>query len=93
MGLAWRGISVASLIGAYLSTTQYPSNWVILWFLTNFVAAWIAQFFCWVVWRVVLWPKFFSPLIGLPEPSGNSFFNGQWKRIRAEPSGTPMVDW
>lgn len=93
MGLAWRGITGASLIAAYLISTQYPSTSRLTWFLVNFLAALTAQFLCWAAWRVVFWPKFFSPLIGLPEPKGNSFFNGQWHRIRKQPSGTPMVEW
>ncbi|RKU40112.1 hypothetical protein DL546_000981 [Coniochaeta pulveracea] len=93
MALPWRTFSAVSLITAYFVTAGYPSQWRILWFVTNFLAGWAVQLFGFVIWRVVLWPKLFSPLIGLPEPSGNSFFNGQWKIISEKTSGVPMMEW
>lgn len=62
-------------------------------FIGIFVGAWLAQFLVWLVAKVILYPKLFSPLIGLPEPKNPSWFMGQWSRIRAEPSGAPMRDW
>lgn len=83
---------MASLGYAYLFTSR-TSNWVALLFAGNFVAAWAVQLFIYAIWMVVLWPKLFSPLRGLPEPQNNSFFMGQFSRIYAEATGAPMLDW
>ncbi|KAI9640865.1 hypothetical protein NHQ30_010706 [Ciborinia camelliae] len=40
-----------------------------------------------------LYPFYFSPLRHLPSPKGGSWWNGQWNRISAEPTGEPMLDW
>jgi hypothetical protein len=93
MAPPWRAFSAASLIGAYFISARYPSQWRILWFIANFATGWAVQLLGFLVWRVILWPKLFSPLIGLPEPSGNSFFNGQWKIINEQPTGIPMTEW
>jgi hypothetical protein len=68
-------------------------NWSKLYFTGLFFSAFFTQLFAWAVWAVLLYPKFFSPLIGLPEPPGNHWLMGQWKRISAEPSGAPAMDW
>ena len=44
-------------------------------------------------WSVIIYPKLFSPLRHLPQPSGGSFLNGQFWRIFAEPTGHPHSDW
>lgn len=46
-----------------------------------------------VIYRVVIYPRFFSPIRHLPEPPNGHFFMGQTKRILKEPSGYPMRDW
>ncbi|KAI9827286.1 MAG: hypothetical protein M1832_005424 [Thelocarpon impressellum] len=51
------------------------------------------QTFAWVVWAVILFPRFFSPLRHLPQPKNNSFFMGQFPRIAAEPNGSPMKEY
>ncbi|KAL3417262.1 cytochrome P450 [Phlyctema vagabunda] len=53
----------------------------------------VAQFLLWAVWRVFLWPNFFSPLRKLPSPSGGSRWNGQFARISSEATGQPHCDW
>jgi hypothetical protein len=62
-------------------------------FATGFLAAWTFQFWLWAFWAVVLYPHYFSPLRQLPSPTGGSFLNGQWKKISAQPSGVPMIEW
>lgn len=54
--------------------------------------------FCtqWIIYGfyiILIYPFFLSPLRGLPEPSGNSWFNGQWSTLMREPSGIPMQRW
>ncbi len=51
------------------------------------------QWLVYGIYAVIIYPRFLSPLRHLPEPSGNSFFNGQWAVLIKEPSGLPMRRW
>lgn len=46
-----------------------------------------------VTWTAVIYPKLFSPLRKLPQPSGGSFINGHFWKIFREPSGVPHREW
>ena len=59
----------------------------------TFFQLWFVQFWLWAIWRVILYPKFFSPLRHLPTVPGGSWWNGQFGRIQAEPTGAPMMEW
>jgi cytochrome P450 len=61
--------------------------------LGTFVQLYLLGFGVWVLWKVILYPKVFSPLRHLPGPKNVSWFNGQFGRIRKEPSGGPMLEW
>jgi hypothetical protein len=89
MGLLGRVVFATSVAYAYFFSPTRSTFGL----LGSFLTAWAIQIFCYVVWIVVLYPKFFSPLRHLPQPSGNSFFMGQFGRILAEPSGAPMLEW
>jgi hypothetical protein len=89
MGLRWHAVTAISLVYAYFLTSRRS----LLGFLGSFLAACVVQYFGYAVWAVILYPKFFSPLIGLPEPSGNAWFMGQWQRIKDERPGAPMLEW
>jgi len=95
MGLPYRSISgIAAATGFVLSsdsiaTPKLPR----IGFAAGFAVAWVLQFWLWALWAIILYPKLFSPLRHLPSPSGGSLYNGQWKRISAQPSGVPMIDW
>ncbi|KAI3332199.1 cytochrome P450 [Xylariaceae sp. AK1471] len=88
----WRRTVASSLAASYI-LVSYQSHWWKLHYTGTFFTAWFFQTLAWAVWVVILWPRFFSPLRSLPEPSGGSWFNGHFKRILAEPSGIPMRDW
>ncbi|KAF5878704.1 putative cytochrome p450 97b3 protein [Botrytis fragariae] len=62
-------------------------------YLGTFVLLYLLQFIGFAIWRVILYPYYFSPLRHLPSPKGGSWWNGQWKRISGEPTGQPMLDW
>lgn len=62
-------------------------------YLGTFVQLYLIQFIVFAVWRVILYPHYFSPLRHLPSPKGGSWWNGQWNRISGEPTGQPMLDW
>ncbi|TGO62202.1 hypothetical protein BCON_0021g00150 [Botryotinia convoluta] len=62
-------------------------------YLGTFVQLYLLQFIGFAIWRVILYPYYFSPLRHLPSPKGGSWWNGQWKRISGEPTGQPMLDW
>ncbi|RYO98550.1 hypothetical protein DL764_007057 [Monosporascus ibericus] len=90
--IPWRVISLISLASAYVSVSR-EREWSAWQLLSSFATTWTFQIVCWAVWAVILWPKYFSPLRDLPEPSGNSFLFGQFHRIRKEPSGIPHREW
>jgi hypothetical protein len=90
--MPWKTITLTSAATTYLSVLR-ESQWSRLQLTGAFAGIWLIQTFCWVVWAVMIYPHYFSPLIGLPEPDGNHWLLGQWKRIAAEPSGVPMMDW
>ncbi|KAK3945277.1 cytochrome P450 4V2 [Diplogelasinospora grovesii] len=93
MGLPYKSVSAIALGGAYLLSSRRVVIGPEIGFLAAFSTLWLFQFLCWVVWEVILYPNYFSPLIGLPEPTGNSLFMGQYARIAREPTGMPALDW
>ncbi|KAJ5963593.1 uncharacterized protein N7479_003469 [Penicillium vulpinum] len=46
-----------------------------------------------VCWKLYLWPLWFSPLRGLPEPAGGHRFKGHVKLVPNERSGMPLQEW
>ncbi|RYO91664.1 hypothetical protein DL762_002102 [Monosporascus cannonballus] len=90
--IPWRAISLISLASAYVFVSR-ERQWSAWQLLSTFATTWAFQVVCWAVWAVLLWPRYFSPLRDLPEPSGNSFLFGQFHRIRTEPSGVPHREW
>lgn len=85
--------AVRSAAAAFGFWTYSKNQWSTLFFAVYFITGIILQFVIWAFWTVILYPKFFSPLRGLPEPKNSSWFNGNWKKIRDEPSGAPMLEW
>ncbi|TLS26501.1 hypothetical protein PpBr36_05308 [Pyricularia pennisetigena] len=92
LGTKFRPITIIAVVVAYIITLR-QERWTILCFLQSFIGAWLAAFSCWALWATQLYPKLFSPLRHLPEPKGNSFWHGQFKKISDEPGGAPMVEW
>ncbi|KAI6354355.1 hypothetical protein MCOR25_008651 [Pyricularia grisea] len=92
LGSKFKPITIIAVVGAYILTLR-QEKWSILCFLQCFISTWLAAFSCWGLWATQLYPRFFSPLRHLPEPKGNSFWNGQFKKIRAEAAGAPMLEW
>ncbi|KAL2128934.1 hypothetical protein VTI74DRAFT_8458 [Chaetomium olivicolor] len=89
----YRLISAVSFGGAYLLSSGRIPQWPVVGFLPAFTALWSTQLLLWALWAVILYPKLFSPLRGLPEPTGNSMFMGQFGTIRRSPTGVPMMEW
>lgn len=44
-------------------------------------------------WRIIVYPRFFSPLRHLPRPGGGHWLWDQTMRILKEPTGSPLRDW
>ncbi|TGJ79124.1 hypothetical protein E0Z10_g9648 [Xylaria hypoxylon] len=88
----WRGILASSVVASYALVSSQP-HWWKLHFTSSFISAWLFQTFVYAVWKVILWPKFFSPLRSLPQAPGGSWWNGHFKKIMADPSGIPMREW
>lgn len=44
-------------------------------------------------WKIIVYPRFFSPLRHLPTPSDGSLWTGHTRQIMIEPTGTPHRNW
>lgn len=93
MDFPWRRLAATAAVGAALATFTLAGKWSLATFSKYYIYAWILSFIPLGLWEVILYPKVFSPLIGLPEPIGNSWWNGQWANIQALPNGAPMQQW
>jgi hypothetical protein len=62
-------------------------------YIGTFVQFWVLSFVSWCFWKIILFPKFFSPLRYLPQPTGGSWWNGHFGQISALPTGAPMIEW
>jgi hypothetical protein len=62
-------------------------------YLGTFSQLWVLGLILFAIWKVIVWPKFVSPLRHVPGPSGGSWWNGQFPTILAKPTGTPMIEW
>lgn len=93
MDFPFKPAAATSAVAAFAATTYLRPQWSTFTFAGYFVAGFTAYFVSWTFWTVILYPKFFSPLRGLPEPKNASWYNGNWKKIRDEPSGAPMLEW
>ncbi|KAI9796358.1 MAG: hypothetical protein M1833_006363 [Piccolia ochrophora] len=86
-------ISASSLLASIL-LLRYASTWALTpSYVWTAVQLYFAQYFAVAVWRIILYPKYFSPIRHLPQPPNNSFLMGQGGRIRREPAGVPAQDW
>ena len=110
MDLPWLRITLSSVVGSFCLVQFAPRFSLSESYLGTFSILTLVFSLFGALWRVVLWPKFFSPLRHLPHPTvrsltkiplfkvltqvkDGSFFNGQFKRIRDEPSGVPHQEW
>ncbi|KAI4164954.1 MAG: hypothetical protein LQ342_001587 [Letrouitia transgressa] len=81
-------VATSTFLVKYLPQLSLKSS-----FVATLLALFSFQLTIWFTWTALLYPKYFSPLRHLPEPKGNSFFNGQFDVIRKEPSGKPQQRW
>ncbi|OCK81417.1 cytochrome P450 [Lepidopterella palustris CBS 459.81] len=56
-------------------------------------AVFSTQIIVWLVWSCVIYPKLFSPLRNLPQPSGSSFFMGQFWRLMKKGGMELQCSW
>lgn len=93
MDFPWKGVAAASAVSSYIATSTLRTQWSAPTFAKYYVYSYMLGFFSWALWTVLLYPKIFSPLRHLPGPKNLSWYNGQWSKIRALPSGVPMLEW
>lgn len=93
MDFPWKRVTAVAAVTAYAATSFLKQEWSRSAFTTYFTVSWLLSFLCWGLWTVILYPKFFSPLIGLPEPKNPSWINGQYSKIREFATGVPMLEW
>ncbi|TVY37039.1 Cytochrome P450 monooxygenase [Lachnellula subtilissima] len=90
-----KAIAAVSAVACYILVNHQPQ--LLLFsrpsYLGTFSQLCTVGFMIFAVWRVILWPKFVSPLRHLPGPSGGSWWNGQFPDILARPTGVPMIEW
>ncbi|KAI9818872.1 MAG: hypothetical protein M1827_007693 [Pycnora praestabilis] len=89
----WNRFAVVSIAGSILSVQFIPQYTLTPSFFWTALQLYAFQVFIWAAWIVVFYPRFFSPLRHLPQPTGNNFFMGQFRRILLEPSGVPHMQW
>ncbi|TKX18450.1 cytochrome P450 monooxygenase-like protein 51 [Elsinoe australis] len=82
-----------STVGAYVITHFFPEQAIRQSFAWTAAAIFSGAFFGWIVWAVLIYPNFFSPLRHLPSPPNPTLFMGHSERIMKEPTGIPMRDW
>lgn len=93
MDFPYKPVAAISAVAAYGAATYLRPQWSTAVFATYFVCGFLANTFGWVFWKVILYPKVFSPLRGLPEPENASWYNGNWKQISEGATGKPMLTW
>lgn len=93
MDFPFKPAAAVSTVVAYGATTYLRPQWSAKVFAAYFVATFLAHVLGWAFWSIILYPKVFSPLIGLPEPKASSWYNGNWKEIQDQPTGKPMLEW
>ena len=93
MDFPLKRVTAAAAAIAYVATWALGQGWTPSAFFSRFAGSWVICFACWTVWAVILYPKCFSPLVGLPEPKNPSWLHGQYFKIREQPTGWPMLEW
>lgn len=93
MDFPWKTGAAASAVVAYTASSFFEAKWPILAFSGYFVFTFLLLFISHSFWLIILYPNFFSPLRGLPEPKNSSWYNGQFEKIKALPLGVPMEEW
>src|SRR5690554_1044179 len=92
MGVPWTAF-LASSGGVAVLIASLKAPWSTALALSILGKAYLVQVAGWVVYRLVVYPHFFSPLIGLPEPKGSHWLLGEFARIGRDPTGIPMREW
>ncbi|KAI5917073.1 cytochrome P450 4A12A [Camillea tinctor] len=95
----FRRITLSSTIIS-LALTHFSKRWSerIYFFDLNFYGClysiWVVHLFAWVIYRVVIRPKYISPLRHLPEPTADrSWWNGYAHRDFSGMNGAKVVQW
>ncbi|KAH6715842.1 cytochrome P450 monooxygenase-like protein [Leptodontidium sp. MPI-SDFR-AT-0119] len=87
--------TVFSAAGTYILISHLPYLLLSskLSYFGTFALLWTSQFVFWAIWRVILWPKCFSPLRKIPGPRSRSWWNGQFSTLHAKHYELPMAEW
>ncbi|KAI1001282.1 Cytochrome P450 monooxygenase [Podosphaera aphanis] len=92
-GFPLKPISALAAVSSYVYWKYLLGGSTATSLIASFIFAWITQVFFWIVWKVFLYPIYFSPLRHFPSPEGSSWWNGQYANIVAVPTGKPMLRW
>lgn len=93
--IPYRTLTGLSALSAYSLVTYLPGVLPSAQpgYLGTFAQLWTLGFTLFAFWQIIVYPKLLSPLRHLPGPKGGSWWNGQFFRILAEPTGAPMREW
>lgn len=80
-----------SAFTSYTATTYLKPQWSTPAFSAYFAASFALAFLSWAVWAVILYPKFFSPLRGLPGPKNVSL--RETGELQLLPKGIALMEW
>lgn len=80
-----------SAFTSYTATTYLKPQWSTPAFSAYFAASFALAFLGWAVWAVILYPKFFSPLRGLPGPKNVSL--RETGELQLLPKGIALMEW
>ncbi|KAJ6256194.1 Cytochrome P450 monooxygenase FUM15 [Drechslerella dactyloides] len=75
---------------SYLSAVSQNTN---IQFLVGAASLILLQSVAYGIYHWIIYPIYFSPLLGLPEPKAPSFWNGHGKEIVIARTGAPQKVW
>ncbi|KAG9248335.1 cytochrome P450 monooxygenase-like protein [Calycina marina] len=93
--IPFKALAVAPALSSYVLVQHRPDALLFSrpTYLGTFVQLYFLEFIVWAIYKVMLYPRFFSPMRHLPKPPGGSFWNGHWKQITENATGQPMIEW
>ncbi|KAI9718714.1 MAG: hypothetical protein M1812_003888 [Candelaria pacifica] len=89
----FKSIAISSQAASLLLVYYAPQYTLTRAYISTAVQLFFFQLLLWATWMVIIKPRYFSSIRHLPQPTGNSFFMGQFGRILADPTGSPHRDW
>lgn len=91
MAFPTRLVAVFSALIGYAATIYLKPQRPCSAFASYFALSFAWAFLSWAAWTVILYPKYLSPLCGLPEPKHVSW--RETGELQLLPKGIPLMKW